>query len=71
MLFSELTLDETPLIFDDNVKKYFNLTAAVKAKSYEEKTGNLRVRYSNFTKVRPCTEEDFAEVELEENFKNR
>ena len=27
------------------------MTAAVKTKSYEEKTGNLRVRYSNFTKV--------------------
>jgi hypothetical protein len=70
-LFSELTIDETPLVFDDYVKKYFNMTVAVKTKSYEEKTGALKVRYSNITKVRSCGEKDFAEVELEENFKNR
>ena len=47
------------------------MTAAVKTEIYDNVTGALKVIYTNETKVRPCKVEDFAKVEMEEDFYER
>ena len=67
----ELLINEAPLLYNEETRKYFNMTAAVKTKIYDEVTGVLRVTYSNYTQIRPCKLEDFAKTGMEIDFEER
>jgi hypothetical protein len=67
----ELLINETPLIYNEETKRYFNMTAAVKTKVYDEVTGSLKVTYSNYTEIRPCKVEDFAKPGMQDDFYER
>ena len=67
-LFVGLLLDEKPLIYDSNSKRYFNMTVAVKTKKTDPVTGALNVTYSNEIQVRNCTRWDFEKTGLGASF---
>jgi len=57
-----LQRDEAPLEYNDEAKRFFNMTVEVKTKVIDNVTRTLHTTYTNYTVVRKCNIEDFSKV---------